>query len=301
MAQILVFIGRPLFGPTGFLRFRVGFGTVLLLPARRGTGEIMSTRHWMAAAVMILAGVSCSTIREQSIQPLRVGISPNYPPLIFMRDDKAAGAECDFAKQLAADLGRPLQLLAIPFELQFEELNEGRVDILMSGLTITQGRKARTVFCDSYMDNPLVAVVRRGETGTYPTDKSVEHMDGQLGVLAGTSADAFVRQTCKNAKILPLSLRNDVAFYLVSRRLDIYIDDLAAAVDIVSRNEARLELVPISLKPQQLAWAVRPDNTALKQQADAALARWRANGILDQILNRWMPYRPALRPIGVSP
>jgi ABC-type amino acid transport substrate-binding protein len=55
-----------------------------------------------------------------------------------------------------------------------------------------------------------------------------------------------------------------------------------------------LELVPISLKPQQLAWAVRPDNTALKQQADAALARWRANTTLDQILNRWMPYRPAL-------
>lgn len=254
----------------------------------------MSTRHWMAATAIILAGVSCSTIREQSIPPLRVGITPNYPPLIFMREDKAAGVECDFAKQLAVDLGRPLQLLAIPFELQFEELNEGRVDILMSGLTITSPRKARGVFCDSYMDNPLVAVVRRGEAGAYPTVKSVEHMDGQLGVLAGTSADAFVRQKCKNAKILPLSSRNDVAFYLVNRRVDAYIDDLAAAVNIVSRNEARLELVPISLKPQQLAWAVRPDNTALKQQADAALARWRANTTLDQILNRWMPYRPAL-------
>lgn len=212
----------------------------------------------------------------------------------MLRADKAAGAECDFARQLAADLGRPLQLLAIPWELQFEELDEGRVDILMSGLTITPARQARVAFCDSYMDNPLVAIVRRGETGTYPTVAAVENMAGKLGVLTGTSAAAYVRRVCQNAKILPLSLRNDAAFYLANQRLDIYIDDLAAAVDIVSRNEARLELVPISLKPQQLAWAVRPDNAALKQQANAALAHWRENGTLDRILNRWMPYRPAL-------
>lgn len=254
----------------------------------------MSTRHWMAAAALILAGVSCSTIREQSTLPLRVGITPNYPPLILMRADKATGAECDFARQLADDLGRPLQLLAIPWELQFEELDKGRVDILMSGLTITQARQARVVFCDSYMDNPLVAVVRRGESGTYPTAEAVEQMGGNMGVLKGTSADAYVRRTCKNAKILPLSSRDDVAFYLSNQRLDAYIDDLAAAVDIVSRNETRLELVFIPLQPQQLAWAVRPDNTALQQQANSALARWRANGTLDQILNRWMPYRSAL-------
>lgn len=254
----------------------------------------MSTKHWMAAAALILAGVSCSTIRDRNVPPLRVGITPTYPPLILLQDNKAAGAECDFAKQLAADLGRPLQLLVIPWELQFEELNEGRVDILMSGLTVTPARQARAAFCESYMDNPLVAVVRRGESGTYPTAESVEQMGGNLGILKGTSADAFVRRTCPNAKILPLSSPNDVIFYLANQRLDAYIDDWAAAVDIVSRNEARLELVPIPLKAQQLAWAVRPDNTALKQQADAALARWRANGTLDQILNRWMPYRPAL-------
>jgi ABC-type amino acid transport substrate-binding protein len=248
----------------------------------------------MAAATLILAGVSCSTIRDGHAPPLRVGITPNYPPLIMMRADKAAGVECDFARQLAADLGRPFQLVAIPWELQFEELDEGRVDILMSGLTITPARRSRLAFCDSYMDNPLVAVVRRGETGTYPTVEAVENMAGKLGVLKDTSADAYVRRTCQNAKILPLSLHHDAAFYLANQRLDVYICDLAVAVDIVSRNEARLELVPISLKPQQLAWAVRPDNAALKQQADAALARWRASGTLDQILNRWMPYRPAL-------
>ncbi|MDY0149654.1 MAG: ABC transporter substrate-binding protein [Kiritimatiellia bacterium] len=254
----------------------------------------MSIRHWMAAATILLAGGSCSTIRDSHAPPLRVGITPNYPPLIMMRADKAAGVECDFARQLAADLGRPLQLVALPWELQFEELDEGRVDILMSGLTVTPARRSRVAFCDSYMDNPLVAVVRRGESGRYATAEAVERMDGKLGVLKDTSADAYVRRMCQNAKILPLSVHNDAAFYLVNQRLDVYVCDLAVAVDLVTRNESRLELVPISLKPQQLAWAVRSDNAALKQQANAALTRWRAGGTLDRILNRWMPYRPAL-------
>ena len=80
-------------------------------------------------------------------------------------------------------------------------------------------------------------------------------------------------------------------FYLANQRIDLYIDDLAAAVGVVSRNENRLELVRIPLAPQDLAWAVRLDDGALRSQANEALARWRANGLLDQILDRWMPYR----------
>ena len=65
---------------------------------------------------------------------------------------------------------------------------------------------------------------------------------------------------------------------------------MAAAVQIVSRHESRLELVFIPLESQQLAWAVRLDDDALRTQANEALARWRANGLLDQILGHWLPY-----------
>ncbi len=119
-------------------------------------------------------------------------------------------------------------------------------------------------------------------------------------MLQGTSADSFVRRHSPQAKILPLSSRADVGFNLANQRIDLYIDDFAAAVDIVSRNEERLELVRIPLASQELAWAVRLGNEELKNQANEALARWRGNGLLDQILDRWMPYRQSLAAAAAS-
>ena len=253
----------------------------------------MKRMRWLA--VLAVAGVACScaTMKGGKLPPLRVGMAPNYPPLIMLQGEKAAGAECDFAVQLASELGRPLVLASIPWDKLIDELGAGRIDIVMSGMTVTPARQARATFCDPYMNNPLVAIVRRGESGAYATAEAVRNAGGNVGAMQGTSAAAYVRRHFSEAKIMPVATRDDVAFNLANRRMDLYVDDLAAAIDVASRGESQVELVRLALEPQQLAWAVRPGNEELRMQANEALARWRANGLLDQILNQWMPYRPA--------
>ncbi len=247
--------------------------------------------RWISALLLSLMVSSCSAPRGGKVGPLRVGVTPNYPPLIMKQGEKAAGVECDFAVQLGAELGRPLQILPVPWELLLEELEEGRIDIVMSGMTITPAREVRATFCDSYMDNPLVAISRRGESANFAAANTIMGWSGSVGVLSDTSADAFVRRSFPNAKILPLTSPDDVAFYLANQRIDLYIDDFSAAVGIVSRSETRLELVRIPLATQELCWAVQLGNETLRLQANEALARWRENGLLDRILDRWMPYR----------
>jgi ABC-type amino acid transport substrate-binding protein len=251
----------------------------------------MKPMRWMVLLALVLTAASCSTTKSGKTLPLRVGVTPNYPPIIMMQGDLAAGVECDFAAQLSSALGRPLELIKVAWDKQFDELDAGNIDIIMSGMTVTPARKVRATFCDTYMDNPLIAVSRRGESGRYVSAGEVLAAPVNVGVLRETSADAFIRRNCTNAKILPLSAREDVVFYLANQRIDLYVDDMAAAVGIVSRNEERMELVRIPLASQELAWAVRLGNEELKTQANEALARWRANGLRDQILDRWIPYR----------
>ena len=114
-------------------------------------------RGWTALAMALMVS-SCGTMKAPP-PPLRVGVTPNYPPIIMLAGQKAAGVECDFAVQLASELGRPLELMPVPWDLQMDELEAGRTDIVMSGLTVTMARQARVVFCDPYMDNPLMAEV----------------------------------------------------------------------------------------------------------------------------------------------
>jgi len=247
--------------------------------------------RWLIVGLLALMVSSCSTTKNQKPGPLRVGVTPNYPPLIMMQGEKAAGVECDFAVQLASDLGRSLQLIPVPWALQLEELEEGRIDIVMSGMTVTPARQVRATFCEPYMNNPLVAIARRGEGINFRSADEVMRWMGSIGVLEDTSADAFVRRSFPNAKIMPLSSRNDVVFYLANQRIDLFIDDLAAAVGVITRNENRMELIPIPLGTQQLAWAVQLGNESLRSQADEALHRWHESGLLERILDRWMPYR----------
>ncbi len=251
----------------------------------------MKWMHAMVAGLMILAAASCTSVRPGGAKTLRVGFTPNYPPLAMLQNDRAAGVESDFAEQLAQDLGMELKVISVPWDDQFEELAAGNIDLIMSGMTVTPARQVRVAFCEPYMSNPLMAVVRRGEAGRYATADAVKEATGGIGFLKETWAGSVVRREFKSGKAVPLSSPDDAVFHLVNQRIDLYIDDLAAAVDLVSRNETRLEIVPVSLHEQNLAWAVRPDNTELLRQANEALARWRASGWLEETLDRWMPYR----------
>ena len=254
----------------------------------------MRRMWWLVAGLLPLMVSSCSTLTS-SKPVLRVGMTPNYPPLVMLRDGYVAGVECDFATQLAADLGMELELISVPWEKQLDELGAGKIDIVMSGMTVTMPRQARVAFCDPYMSNPLIAVTRRGESGRFPTAGAIQDTMGGIGMLKDTSADTFVRRHFRSGKVLPLARRDDVVFYLANQRIDLFVDDLAAAIEVVSRNEAKLELIPIPLEDQKLAWAVRPEDVEFRGRVNAVLERWRTHGVLDQILNQWLPYRPVLQ------
>ena len=69
------------------------------------------------------------------------------------------------------------------------------------------------------------------------------------------------------------------------------MDDLATIIDLVARHSGSIEIIPFPLQQQEIAWAVHPDNAALLSAANAALDKWKANGRLDRMIDRWLPDR----------
>ena len=43
------------------------------------------------------------------------------------------------------------------------------------------------------------------------------------------------------------------------------------------------------LTQEQLGWGFRPQDDALRQAADDALASWKAEGFVDRTIKRWIP------------
>ena len=241
-----------------------------------------------AAAALLLA--ACSTVPSVPAEPLRVGFSANYPPICMERDGLPAGLEYDFAVALAKELGRPLELVEVPWSRQIDTLLEGRIDIIMAGMTATPARSARVRFCTPYMVNPLVAMSRAGDAESLAGPDELLSTTEAIGVLARTSAEAFATHHFPHAWIVPLSSRSDAPINLLNHRIGFYVDDFAAVANLLSSDEAQLAFLPYSLQGQNLCWAVRPDQAEFRQQCDAILARWKKSGELDKMLVRWMPY-----------
>jgi polar amino acid transport system substrate-binding protein len=239
------------------------------------------------ALAALLAG--CTTTPRQS--PLRVGITPDYPPLVFEQGDGFAGAEIDLAGILGTQLGRPVQFVPMRWEQLIPALQEQRIDIIMSGMSVTRPRQLRIAFSDPYLHNQLRAIFTRQNAGRFKTRQDLLSTDAKIGVVPGTFADTFVQENCPKAERVSIGTRQDAAFYLLQdRRTDVFVDDSFALAQILSENEASLTYLAQPLAEDDLAWGIRPDDQDLLRKVNLALAQWKSDGTLDRVLLRWIPY-----------
>lgn len=242
------------------------------------------------------AALAAATTACKSPAPLRVGFTPNYPPVCMMVLDGSEGGaiggiEADFASALARELSCPLTPCILELDDQIDALRKDQTDIAMAGLTPTPARASRVAFCPPYMNNPLVALSRSDDASSFASPDSVFAVSS-VGVLAGSSAESFARRHFPRAAIVPIAKRKDVPSHLAASRFHVYIDDFAAAHEIAAAHETSVALLPFPLHPQTLAWAVAPDNPELLRAASAALRKWRANGFLEKTLRTHIPNPP---------
>ena len=247
------------------------------------------------AAVFAVLASGCASVAPDAppppkLQCLRVGFAPDYPPLCMLdADGNPDGLEADFAAALADELECPFEIVRLDFKDLFPALLDRRVDILMSGITVTPSRAYDVRFCKPYMVNPLVAVTRAGWAHSYNSASQVLSTAGFVGVLRHTYSETFVRRRCPRARIVPVSSYEEVPKGLGANAFTIYIDDLAAAMDLAARYPALVEIIRYPLQQQETAWAVHPDDAALLSAANAAIDKWKANGRLKTMLDSRLP------------
>lgn len=248
-----------------------------------------------ATALFAALGWGCITstppVPAPDIQTLRVGFSPNYPPICMESEGEPRGLEADFAAALAKELGCGFEIVQMGFDELIPALLDGRVDILMSGLTITPQRAYKIRFCKPYLNNPLVAVTRDGWARSYASASQILAVNASIGVLRHTYGESFVRKHCMRARVVPITDYDAVPEDFANNRYSLYVDDLAAVLDLSAKHPGVLEVIPYPLQQQDIAWAVHPDNASLLSAANAAIDKWKANGKLDEMLDQWLPER----------
>jgi polar amino acid transport system substrate-binding protein len=243
-----------------------------------------------SSALLLLGVAGCATPQQEgSSGPLKIGVTPDHAPLIYMERGRVSGMEVDFGRALGLELKRPVQFVNVPWDQQLDALASGMTDIIMSGMTITRNRRLQAAFSNPYLVSGMRALVRRGEVDDFDSAEKIQQTSAAVGATAGTTAELFIKKHCPEAKRKTVARRNDVAGLLAKGAMDLYVDEGFAVAEILASDDSKVSVLPVMLTRESYAWAVRPADTDLLAEVNRILAKWDQDGTIPAVIDHWMP------------
>lgn len=267
--------------------------------------DIKKSVMQLTCLVLVSIFLGCAgTVNEETVsQPvppppenvLQVGVTPTAPPLIFYQDNGVLGLETEFAGALAKSLGKTVRFIMLGWDDLIPALLEKRIDIIMSGMSVTKMREARISFTSPYLKAGQMALVRNQDAAMYPSAASIKNTQARVGFMKGTTGSFLVQQELQlTTRKISFGLIKDAIQALVEERIDLFIDDAPVIWYKATTQEAQgLTPIPILLTEESLAWGLRKDNTQLLEAANLFLETWKSDGRLKSAITKWMPYAPA--------
>ena len=220
---------------------------------------------------------------------MTIGIAFDEPGIGLKDGDTYTGFDVETAKYVAAALGVPeanITWVEATGARREELLAGGGADMIVSTYTITEERKQKVDFAGPYFLAHQDLLVRRNETEiTGP-----ETLNGKdLCTVAGTtSAQNVLRFYQGRINLKEFPRYSDCVAALANSEVDAVTTDdvILAGYAADPQYQGRLKVVGRGFSDESYGIGVKKGNTALKDQVNAALRQYVADGAWEANLNR---------------
>ena len=246
-------------------------------------------------ALLLLSGGCQPAAVPDNVDPasgLRVGISANAPPFAFRQDGEITGLEVAFALKLGEYLGKTVQLVEVPWDRQIEYLTEGKTDIIMSGMSITQARSAVVDFSLPYLRSGQILLVRMEDRRRFGTGvESLMNTNYRIGTVADTVSDFFVTTAINGANEIVFKTSQQAVDALINKEIDAFVYDAPIVCYYAARHQND-KLAPVlnMATEEYIGWAVKKGNTELLTKVNEFLNSLKNQGQLKEEIQYWIPY-----------
>ncbi len=221
--------------------------------------------------------------------PLRVGVTPMFPPMIFKQGREITGFEAEAARELGQHLGRPVTFVEVKWDQQIDTLLAGRTDIIMSSMTIMTERRMRATFSEPYLKGGQMLLVRRTDLHRYSLGIP-STLPGTVGVIKGTVGEYYVEREFPSSTRKSFNAVDDAVAAVAAGRLDSFMCDAPVVWYQAGINESRgLGVVTRMLTSEMYGWAMRPGDPELLRQVNEFIAARQADNSLNAMVKRWLP------------
>ena len=218
---------------------------------------------------------------------LTMATNAAFPPYEMTTDaGEFEGIDVDTAKAIAEKLGLELQIDDMDFDAALLSVQQGKADIVMAGVTVTDERKAVMDFSDSYATGIQSIIVKEDSPIATVDDLYADGADYQIGVQQDTTGDIHCSDDFGDDHVQRFNKGADAVAALVSGKLDCVVIDNEPAKSFVAANEG--------LKVLETAYAVEDYAAAfakgseLTEPFNQALEELIADGTVKTIVDKYI-------------
>ena len=269
-----------------FLAAAAVSAAALALTACGGSASTASSAASSVAASSEAVSTSAAAAELTTVEAGKLTMATNaaFPPYEMTTDAGAfEGIDIDTAQAIADKLGLELQIDDMDFDAALLSVQQGKADIAMAGVTVTDERKNVMDFSDSYATGIQSIIVPEGSDIASPDDLAGK----MIGTQRGTTGYIYCSDDFGDDAVVAYDDGLTAVQALNNGQVDAVVIDNAPAKEFVAANPG-LVLLDTSYAEEDYAIGMAKGNTALEDAVNAALEELKADGTLQSIVDKYI-------------
>jgi polar amino acid transport system substrate-binding protein len=219
----------------------------------------------------------------------KVGTEPTFPPFEFLdkNTNEITGFDIDLIKAIAAEEGFKVEVVNLGFDGLIPALQSGTIDIIASGMTITDKRKEQIDFSNPYVNSGLaIAVAKNNDTIKSEADLKGKKVAVQIGTTGANKADELKKKGI--IKTIKTYNTVDVVMAEVAKgTVDAAINDAPVTQDFISKGHSEIKIVGDLLDSEQYGFAVAKGKKELLDKINSGLKKVIEKGQYKELLKKY--------------
>ena len=214
---------------------------------------------------------------------LTMATNATFPPYEMTTDSgEFEGIDIDTAKAIADKLGLELQIDDMDFDAALLSVQQGKADIAMAGVTVTDERKAVMDFSDSYATGIQSIIVPNDSDIAFPDDLAGK----KIGTQRGTTGYIYCSDDFGDENVVAYDDGLTAVQALNNGQVDAVVIDNAPAKEFVAANPG-LVILDTSYAEEDYAIGLAK-GSALEDAVNAVLEELKADGTLQSIVDKYI-------------
>ena len=236
-----------------------------------------------AAASSEAASAAATELTTVEAGKLTMATNAAFPPYEMTTDaGEFEGIDIETAQAIADKLGLELQIDDMDFDAALLSVQQGKADIVMAGVTVTDERKAVMDFSDNYATGIQSIIVPEGSDVASPDDLAGK----KIGTQRGTTGYIYCSDDFGDENVVAYDDGLTAIQALNNGQVDAVVIDNAPAKEFVAANPG-LVILDTSYAEEDYAIGMAK-GSSLEDAVNAVLEELKADGTLQSIVDKYI-------------